>query len=331
MKKNNIIVTGGSGFIGSCLVKNLSKKNKIIILDKKEPSSVSNFNKNVNFYKLDLNSKERLFKIISRVNPNIIIHLAAQSTIDMVKKKRKFYIRDNVDSTINIVNACNKFNIEKLIFSSSAAVYKKGQNKLKENSLIFSNNIYGKTKIYNEKYLKKKLAKSKCGILRFFNVCSSDRKNKVGELHNPETHLIPLIVNKIKQNEIIKVYGNTYSTYDGTCIRDYVHIKDVVDGINKLIEYLNKQKYGIFNLGSGDGFSILEIIKECEKRLKSKAKIIFAKKRFGDSDRLVCNINKAKTKLKWKPKRSKLKNIIDDEIWWNIYLKKKKIKRKFIY
>ena len=95
--------------------------------------------------------------------------------------------------------------------------------------------------------------------------------------------------------------------------------------MNKPYAFSNEQMNGIVEE------TYAKIIKECEKRLKSKAKVIFAKKRFGDSDRLVCNINKAKTKLKWKPKRSQLKNIIEDEIWWNIYLKKKKIKRKFIY
>ena len=331
MKKNNILITGGNGFIGSCLAKNLPKNNNIFIMDKKIPLTVNKFSKNIKFIKINLIQKNKLFNEISKIKPQTIIHLAAQSTIDMVKKKRNSYIKNNIESTKNIVDACVKFNIPKLIFSSTAAVYKKGLKNLNENAKLYSNNIYGKTKIKNEKYIKKKIKDNKYGILRFFNVCSSDIKNHIGELHNPETHLLPILVNKIKKKKLVKIYGNNYNTYDGTCIRDYIHILDVISGIIKLEKYLETNKSDTFNLGSGIGFSIMKIIRECEKNIGKKANLSFVKKRFGDADKLICNIDKSKHQLKWYPKNSNLKRIIKDEIWWDLFLKRKKINRKFIY
>lgn len=327
----NIIITGGSGFIGSCLAKTLSKKYTITILDKKKPTHISFFKKNINFINLNLCSRVNLFKIISKIQPITIIHLAAQSTIDMVKIKKKSYIKNNIESTKNIVDACVKFNIKKLIFSSTAAVYKKKIKKLDENSKIFSNNIYGMTKIINEHYIKENLSKTKYGILRFFNVCSSDKKNTTGEIHNPETHLLPILINKIQKKELINIYGKNYKTKDGTCVRDYVHVKDVVDGIIKLNSYLDNNKSEIINLGSGVGYSVLNVIKACEKQMRIKSNFKFIKKRFGDSSSLICSIKKAKQKLKWIPKFSNLDKIINDEIWWQQFLKKNNIKRKFIY
>jgi UDP-glucose 4-epimerase len=327
----NIIITGGCGFIGSCLVKNLSNKYNITILDKKKPTLISLFKKNINFINLNLCSRKNLFKIISKIQPKTIIHLAAQSTIDMVKIKKNSYIKNNIESTKNIVDACVKFNIRKLIFSSTAAVYKKKTEKLGENSKIFSNNIYGKTKIINEQYIKRNLSKTNYGILRFFNVCSSDKKNRIGEMHSPETHLLPIIINKIQTNKLINIYGKNYKTKDGTCVRDYVHVKDVVDGIIKLNSYLDNNKSETINLGSGVGYSVLNIIKACEKIMNIKSNFKFIKKRFGDSSSLICSIRKAKQKLKWIPKFSNLEKIIYDEIWWQQILKKNNIKRKFIY
>jgi UDP-glucose 4-epimerase len=327
----NIIITGGSGFIGSCLAKTLSKKYTITILDKKKPTHISFFKKNINFINLNLCNRINLFKIISKIQPVTIIHLAAQSTIDMVKIKKKSYIKNNIESTENIVDACVKFNIKKLIFSSTAAVYKKKIKKIDENSKIFSNNIYGMTKIINENYIKENLSKTKYGILRFFNVCSSDKKNTTGEMHNPETHLLPILINKIQKKELINIYGKNYKTKDGTCVRDYVHVKDVVDGIIKLNSYLDNNKSEIINLGSGVGYSVLNVIKACEKKMRIKSKFKFIKKRFGDSSSLICSIKKAKQKLEWSPKFSNLDKIINDEIWWQQFLKKNNIKRKFIY
>ena len=130
--------------------------------------------------------------------------------------------------------------------------------------------------------------------------------------------------------KIINIYGNNYKTYDGTCVRDFVHIEDIVSGILKSINYLEKNNSSIFNLGSSNEISVLDIIKKCSKLIKIIPKINVYKRRKGDVSKLICKIQKAKNKLKWKPKNSNLSRIISDEIWWLNYLNKKKIKRNIL-
>ncbi len=197
-----------------------------------------------------------------------------------------------------------------------------------------SNNAYGLSKIKCEKEIVNKLANSEIRfcILRFFNVAGSLKKYKIGEYHNPETHLIPIIVSSILNRKNIKIYGKSYSTKDGTCLRDYIHLKDILIAIEKAIIFNSKKNFNseIFNLGSGKCYSVLDILKTCEKIININAKIKFVKKRKYDVPYLQCNIEKSKKFLKWNPKYSSLKKIISDEIWWDKYLLKNNYKRKFI-
>jgi UDP-glucose 4-epimerase len=198
---------------------------------------------------------------------------------------------------------------------------------------LVPSNLYGKTKLKNEIFITTTLKESvtKFCILRFFNVCSANRKNKIGEFHSPETHLIPILINKIKSKNNIYIYGNNYKTYDGTCIRDYIHVNDVVAAIEKSIKYLDRNNSDIFNLGTQQGFSVLELVNLCSKHLRTKPKINFKKRRFGDKDKLICEVSKAKKQLKWVAKYSSLNKIIKDEIWWQKFLINNKIKRQYIY
>ena len=171
-------------------------------------------------------------------------------------------------------------------------------------------------------------SKVKFCILRFFNVCSSLDKT-IGEFHNPETHLIPKVIHALNKNKKIYIYGNNFKTPDGTCLRDYIHIKDIVIGINKSISYLNKKKFGVFNLGSGQAISVKEIVMYASNMIKKKPKISIKNNRKGDNDKLVCKILKAKRKLRWFPKYSNIKSIVKDEISWQTYLERKKLQRSF--
>ena len=162
-------------------------------------------------------------------------------------------------------------------------------------------------------------------------MASSLREKKIGELHNPETHLIPILINALYYKKNIQIYGNNYDTKDGTCLRDYIHISDILTGIEKSIIFLDKNKSNIFNLGSGKCYSVLDVIRNCEKIIKKNANILSKNLRKHDAAILMCNISKSDKILKWKPIKSNLKKIIQDEIWWFKYLKKKKIIRKYIY
>jgi len=194
---------------------------------------------------------------------------------------------------------CIKNNIKKFVFSSTAAVYKEKNKPLEETDTLKPNNLYGKTKLSNEKYIQKSLKNrvTKYCILRFFNICSALKKYNIGEFHSPETHLLPKVINAISNKQIINIYGNNYKTYDGTCVRDFIHIEDIVSGILKSINYLEKINSSIFNLRSSKEISVLDIIKKCSKLIKISPKINIYKRRKGDVSKLNCKIQKAKKNL----------------------------------
>jgi UDP-glucose 4-epimerase len=331
MKK--ILITGGLGYIGSILACALAKKYYIFILDKKKKNIFLKNNKNIYFIRSNLIHFKKNYRIIKRIDPEAVIHLAGQSTIDGIQKKKNSYLINNVKATETIVGIVKKLLIKKFIFSSTAAVYKQQNRALTEQSKLLPNNIYGKTKLKNELFIKNsfKNTLTKFCIFRFFNVCSSDKKNKIGEFHSPETHLIPIIIRKILENKKIYIYGKNYKTNDGTCVRDYIHVKDIVSAIIKSINYLDNNESDIFNLGSKNRLSVLQLVNFCKNTLKSKTQVLFKKKRFGDIGKLVCRFDKAKTKLAWEPKNSFIKKIIGDELWWSRFLILEKRKRKFIY
>ena len=247
----------------------------------------------------------------------------------------KKYIKINKNGFKFLLDAMLKNNMpKKIIYASSSSVY--GNSKkfpTKETHKLIPNNIYAKTKYHNENQIKQffKNKKTDIYIFRFFNVCSADIVNKIGELHNPETHFIPILVNKAIGDKVIKIYGNNHKTPDKTCVRDYIHINDLCSAIIKSIKNKTDKRFNIINLGSGDGYSILQLIKTLEVILRKNIKYTFIKKRFGDKSKLVCSIKKAKEILLWQPRQSNLKKIFNDEIKWQSYLKKLNIKKNNVY
>lgn len=326
-----IVITGSAGYIGSCLFEYLKKKYEVFGVDKTLPK----IKKQKNFIHCNLLNFNKIDKIIRIIEPEVIIHLAAKSTIDFIDKKRE-YIKNNVIVTKNILRSTKKNNIKHLIFSSTAAVYKSSNNKLSEKSKLGPNNIYGKTKLDCEKLIIKninKASKTNFIIFRFFNVCSSLFSLKIGEIHNPETHLIPILAEKFKKNRKVYIYGNNFKTLDKTCIRDYIHIADIVEAFEKGIKYIKKNKKSeIINLGTKKGFSTLSIFRTFQKFYDYKFENpLFKDRRKGDVDKLICDNKKSYKTLKWKPKFSTLSNIIRDEKNWLSYITNKKISRKTIY
>tara|TARA_B100001250_G_scaffold2768_1_gene2357 strand:- start:1388 stop:2377 length:990 start_codon:yes stop_codon:yes gene_type:complete len=327
LNKKKILITGSSGYIGSCLKKFLENKFKVYGIDKNELVF-----KEKNFFKTNILSINKLEKIIENIKPDIIIHLAAQSTIDNIKKKNS-YIKNNIKATNILLRIVKKKKIKYFLFASTAAVYKSSKKKLSEKSQTKPNNIYGKTKHKCEINIRKKLNNNlhKFLIFRFFNVCSALKQFKIGEMHEPETHLIPIIVNKFLNKKKIILYSNNKSE---TNIRDYVHIYDLCNAIYKGIIYLlNKKKSYVFNIGSINNYhSTWKIINYFNKYFaKNKLKYTFSKKRLGDEEKLICSIKKIKKILKWKPINSKLSIIFRDELVWQKYLRGRKIINRTIY
>ena len=321
--KIKILITGASGYIGSCLYFYLKKKFIVLGLDKIN----SNFKV---IKKCDLRNTKKLDHFLRREKPNLIVHLAAQSLVDETINKRKYFL-NNIIATKNLVMAMRNNNLNNLVFSSTAALYKYKNEMITENSKISPKSTYAKTKYECEKIIRNSGLKSI--ILRFFNVCSSLKiKNKIiGELHNPETHLIPTIVYKNMFKKKIYIYGNDYKTKDGSCVRDYIHILDICSAIKKSILHITKNSdvNEILNIGSSSNITNFEILNKIEKMTKIKSNFEITKRRKGDVDKLSCSIKKAKKILNWLPINSKINKIIKDEILWVNYLKKNRVKRIF--
>ena len=319
----NILITGASGYIGSCLFHYLQgDKYNVYGLDKK----ITN---NKKIIICNLTNTSKLEKIIKIIKPEIIIHLAAQSLVDETINKKKYYL-NNVEATKSLLSVMNKYSIKNIIFSSTAAVYNYKNTKLNETDPVNPKSNYAKTKLNCEKKIinNKKINSI---IFRFFNVCSALTKPKlIGELHNPETHLIPTVTYKAKLKKKIYIYGDDFETRDGSCVRDYVHIEDICIAIKSALDFLIKHKKSqIFNIGSSDGFSNFEILNAVKKSVNQILNYQIVGRRAGDAASLVCNSSKARKLLKCKFAKSNLKTIINDEFKWIEFLRTQKKKRYF--
>ena len=306
--KKKILITGGSGYIGSFISNHLynSKLYNIDIIDLKKPI-FNNFNK---FIKLDLSKKIKLKK---KNNYHLIIHLASNTlpreSITNVSK----YIFDNLMMTINILN---NFKFNKFIFFSTANLYKPNL-KINEESVIEPQSPYGESKLVIENYLKwvSNNNNSNYCIFRLFNAVGGDPYNKffIGNKIKMKL-LIPTIFQKHHNNEIFKIFGNDYNTDDGTCVRDLIHVYDIANAIIKYDKLGKANKFEIFNIGSGNKTSVLEIVNFIKEKYIPKLKFKYAAKQYGDPSKITCNPNKAKKVLNWKPEYSSLKSIVESYI-----------------
>lgn len=305
----SILITGAAGYIGQCLEK-IFKNKRVILLDKKN----LNYKSSKKFYKINLLNKKKLSSLFGKEKINTIIHLAGESLVNE-KKSFNIYYKNNIQVIKNILFLMEKNKVKNIIFSSTASVYKSSNKTINEKSDLAPKSKYAKTKLKCERLIQK--SKLNYIILRFFNVASSLPNYLRGENHIPETHLIPLFVQNAMKGKNLKIFGTNYSTFDGTCVRDFVHIRDICDAIIKSSKKINQEKINeILNIGTNRGYSVKEILFILKKILKKDIKYKIYKKRKGDSPKLVSDFKKANKILSWYPKNSQLKKIISDEIKW---------------
>ncbi|MBU8686469.1 UDP-glucose 4-epimerase GalE [Priestia megaterium] len=317
-----ILVVGGAGYVGSHLVKELVTEEDVVVLDNLSTGFEHLIDSQATFIKGNLGDRDILNKIFTEYPIKAVMHFAANSLVgESVTNPYKYY-ENNVGATLTLLKAMVDHNVKNFIFSSTAATYGIPHvdliDETQPNNPI---NPYGKTKLMVEQILADFASAYQMNyiVLRYFNVAGAHQSGTIGESHDPETHLIPIILQHLLgQREQISVFGTDYDTPDGTCIRDYIHATDLAKAhILALHALLNDtQKNKIYNLGNGNGFSVREVIETCEKVTNKKAKIEFVERREGDPAKLVASSDKVQAELGWTPQFN-LTQIIESAWNWH--------------
>ena len=316
----NILITGGAGYIGSHISEILVKnKKKIFIVDNLSTGYRTLINKKAKFFKVNILEVKTVKKIIQENKIDSVIHLAANLIISEGEKYPKKYYRNNVLGTQNLLKACINSTIKNFIFSSTAAIYRDGQFKVSENSIIKPKSVYGKTKVKCEKIIQSFCEKNNInyGILRYFNIAGSSPSGKIG-LINKSDHLFKNFSREImKKRPVLKIYGNDYKTKDGSCIRDFIHVSDIAEIHFKVLEKIDKtNRSKILNCGYNKGTSVLEVAKEFKKQTSKKVKILVTKRRKADLVKIIASNKKLMQFIQWKPKFNNLGKIVKSCVMW---------------
>lgn len=317
-----MLVTGGAGYIGSHACKALWQSGYI-------PVTLDNLSKGWRqavkfgpFEYVDLRNRSDIDHVLQKYSPIAIMHFAAKSEVGESVQRPELYWENNVVGALNLIQSAIKNNCMNFVFSSTCAVYG-DQDKVVLDELSAQNptNPYGASKITIENILADfdKAYGLKHVIFRYFNVAGADSEAEVGEFHLPETHLIPLILEVADgKRDSLTIFGTDYDTPDGTCIRDYVHVCDLVDAHLSGLRWLESRNDSrIFNLGTGKGFSVLEVIDHVEKITNCTVAIKKGLRRAGDCEKLVSGSSRAVSDLGWNPDRSNLDQIIEDAWRWH--------------
>ncbi|ERL99479.1 UDP-galactose 4-epimerase [Rhodobacteraceae bacterium HIMB11] len=317
-----MIVTGGAGYIGSHACKALFNAGYMPITVDNLSTGWSEAVKFGPLEKVDLLDQPALERVFGMYRPCAVMHFAAFSQVGESVDDPAKYWRNNVIGSLNLFETCAAYNCEKVIFSSTCATYGDHDNAvLAETSEQRPVNAYGTSKRAVEEILQQmsKSAGLKHVIFRYFNVAGADPDGEIGEFHKPETHLIPLILDAIDgKRDAITIFGTDYETHDGTCIRDYVHVCDLVDAHVSGLRWLeNRGSDRIYNIGSGTGFSVREVIEQASLVTDRDVPFIEGARRPGDCSKLVSGSELAHVELGWEPKRSSLDHMITDAWRWH--------------
>ncbi|MDD3383205.1 MAG: UDP-glucose 4-epimerase GalE [Bacilli bacterium] len=313
----NILVVGGAGYIGSHCVKRLAdEKYNVYVIDNLSKGHIQAVDKRAKFFRGDLCDSRFLNEFFKLNKIDAVLHFAAMSLVGESVEKPLDYFCNNVLGMQFLLNNMVKYGVKKIIFSSSAAVYGEPKNiPITEENETNPTSPYGESKLMMEKIMKwtDRAYGVKYVALRYFNVAGADKSGTIGEVHIPETHLIPKILEVcLKKEEFLTIYGNDYDTVDGTCIRDYIHIDDLIDAhILALKHLINGGDSKIYNLGSESGFSVKEILEAAIHVTGIDIPYKIGLRRAGDPSILIASSNKIKKELNWSPKMTKVEDCIE--------------------
>ncbi|HAU30890.1 MAG TPA: UDP-glucose 4-epimerase GalE [Desulfotomaculum sp.] len=318
----NILVTGGAGYIGSHTVKELIKNNHhVIVLDNLSKGHRKAVLK-AKFIHGDTGNKKLLAELLKSEKIEAIVHFAASSLVGESMAKPAEYYRNNLVNGLSILDAMCEAKVKCLVFSSTAAVYgEPAEIPILEDNPTIPANTYGATKLALESAMNwySRAYGLRCVSLRYFNAAGADPDGELGEDHNPETHLIPLVLRTaLGQAPEIKIFGSNYPTPDGTCVRDYIHVTDLAAAHILAVEALaNGAKTNTYNLGNGFGYSVQEVIRTAEEVTGRELNKQITERRPGDPAVLVASSDKIKRELNWKPYLNGLRTIIETAWRWH--------------
>ncbi|WAA12533.1 UDP-glucose 4-epimerase GalE [Fervidibacillus halotolerans] len=320
----NILVLGGAGYIGSHAVYQLIDQGyEVCVVDNLQTGHRDAIHSKAKFYEGDIRDRNFMKHVFSNEKIDGVMHFAANSLVGESMEKPLKYYDNNVYGTQVLLEMMLEFGVQNIVFSSTAATYgEPEQVPITEDMPTNPTNTYGETKLAMEKMMKWCAQASDLHYvsLRYFNVAGARTSGEIGEDHNPETHLIPIVLQTaLGKRDSITVFGEDYPTKDGTCIRDYIHVEDLIDAHILALNYLQQGgKSDVFNLGSSQGFSVKEIIDTARKVTKREIPSKIGNRRPGDPSILIASSEKAKRVLGWSPQKTNIERIIKDA--WNWHL-----------
>jgi UDP-glucose 4-epimerase len=311
-----ILVTGGAGYIGSHTRYFLQKQGyRVIVVDSLERGYREAVPEDI-LRTLNLRDTEKLTALLRDEKVDAVIHFAAYIAVGESTKVPDKYFSNNVCGSMSLFEAMLQAGVKKLVFSSTAAAYGTPQRvPITEDEPYAPINPYGESKVMVEKILEwlDKYQEFRSIRLRYFNACGAEPEAGLGERHDPETHLIPLILRAVQTGKPVTIFGDDYPTEDGTCIRDYIHVSDLAEAHIFALEHLLKGGASdVFNVGTGAGQSVKQVLNAVERVTGQKVPFEMGPRREGDPASLVADSTKLQTKLGWKPKRADLDRIVAD-------------------
>ncbi len=308
-----ILVTGGAGYIGSTAASILvDRGHDVIVFDDLSTGHAESVDSRAEFFEGSLLDPDALRRAL--VGVSAVVHFAGKSLVGESVEKPDLYHHVNVDGTRNLIDAMKLFAIDRMVFSSSAATYgSPATSPITEDIQGSPTNPYGQSKLDIDQMIS--TANLSAISLRYFNVAGAHRAPSgwLAERHDPETHLIPNVI-KATAESPLKIFGTDWQTPDGTCVRDYVHVVDLIDAHIKALSNLRHGKHEIINLGSGSGYSVREVISSAQRVLGRDIPAVHAPRRAGDPATLVASIERAKSILDWQPTKSLDQMISDTQV-----------------
>jgi UDP-glucose-4-epimerase GalE len=318
-------VTGGAGYIGSHTVHLLLQRGfDVTVVD----NLSRGYRHNVDIHRLrtvDLADTDGLGRVFAERPCDAVVHFAAYISVGESVRVPELYFANNVGGSLSLLTAMHRSGVRRLVFSSTAAVYgMPAVVPIKEESPYAPVNPYGESKVMVERLLHwfDQIHGLRNIRLRYFNASGADSEGSLGEEHDPETHLIPLLFRAILTGEPATIFGEDYPTRDGTCIRDYIHVNDLAEAhILALERLMSGGESDAFNVGTGSGYSVREVLRAVEEVTGKKVPFVFGPRREGDPPELVADSTKLQRMLKWTPRHSDLRNIVSTA--WNFEQKRK--------